>query len=211
MLRDIVSMVQAVLDDAEEQYYQSHEIQVWLNKMKDALYDAHDVLEEFNIEAMGRKLRGYNEMMKEVRTFFSDSNQLAFKLKMSYKVRAVRERIEAINAGRRFHLNERPVDLQAEREQRKRGETHSFIREEDIRGRDGDKKTIVEFLLDLNMNENVSILLIVGIGGLGKTTLAQFVFNDEAVSKQFNLKMWVCVSDDFDVTKIMKKMLASAK
>ncbi|KAK3440927.1 hypothetical protein EUGRSUZ_B01184 [Eucalyptus grandis] len=211
MLRDIVSTVQAVLDDAEEQYYQSHEIQVWLNKMKDALYDAQDVLEEFNIEAMGRELKGHNEMMKEVRTFFSTSNQLAFKLKMSYKIRAVRERIEAINAGRRFHLNERPVDLQVEREQRKRGETHSFIREENIRGRDGDKKTIMEFLLDSNMNENVSILPIVGIGGLGKTTLAQFVFNDEAVSEQFNLKMWVCVSNDFDMKKIVKMMLASAK
>ncbi|XP_039171537.1 putative disease resistance protein RGA4 [Eucalyptus grandis] len=208
MLRDIVSTVQAVLDNAEEQYYQSHEIQVWLGKMKDALYDALDVLEEFNIEAMRRELRGHNEMMKEVRTFFSNSNQLAFKLKMSYKVRAVRERIEAINAGKRFHLNERPMDLQVEREQRKRGETHSFIREEDIRGRDGDKKTIMEFLLNSKMNENVSILPIVGIGGLGKTTLAQFVFNDEVVSKQFNLKMWVCVSNDFDMKKIVKNIIA---
>ncbi|KAL3749278.1 hypothetical protein ACJRO7_010391 [Eucalyptus globulus] len=200
MLRDIVSTVQAALDDAEEQSYQSREIQVWLNKMKDALYDAQDVLEEFNVEAMGRELRGHNVMMKEVTTFFSNSNQLAFKLKM-----------KAINASRRFHLNERPVDLQVEREQRKRGEMHSFIREEGIRGRDGDKKTIMEFLLDSNMNENVSILPIVGIGGLGKTALAQFVFNDEAVNKQFNLKIWVCVSNDFDMKKIVKEMLTSAK
>ncbi|KAF8026209.1 hypothetical protein BT93_F2881 [Corymbia citriodora subsp. variegata] len=211
VLGDIVSTIRAVLSDAEEQYYHSHQIQVWLEKLKDALYDAQDVLEEFNTEAMRRELRGFNEMIKEVRTFFSNSNQLAFKLKMSSKVKEVRERIEAINSTRRIHLEERPVDSRVKREWRKREETHSFVCKGDIRGRDDDKKTIMEFLLDSNVNENVSILPIVGIGGLGKTTLAQFVFNDETVNKQFNLKMWVCVSNDFDMKKILKNIITCAK
>ncbi|XP_056161666.1 putative disease resistance protein RGA1 [Syzygium oleosum] len=210
VLGDTVSTLRAVLDDAEKQSHQSGQIQVWLEKLKEAFYDAQDVLEEFNIEATRRELRGHNTMIKEVKAFFSSSNQLAFKLKMSYKIRAARERIEAINAGRRFHLAEHPVDLQVEREWRKREETQSFIREGDIRGRDDDKKTIIEFLLDSNVNENVSILPIVGIGGLGKTVLAQFVFNDEMVTRQFNLKIWVCVSNDFDMKKIVKNIIACA-
>ncbi|KAF8038126.1 hypothetical protein BT93_B0859 [Corymbia citriodora subsp. variegata] len=69
----------------------------------------------------------------------------------------------------------------------------------------------MEFLLDSNMKENVSILPIVGIGGLGKTALAQCVFNDEMVSKNFDLKMWVCVSDDFDMKKIVINIIDCAK
>ncbi|KAF8038062.1 hypothetical protein BT93_B0806 [Corymbia citriodora subsp. variegata] len=69
----------------------------------------------------------------------------------------------------------------------------------------------MEFLLDSNMKENVSILPIVGIGGMGKTTLAQCVFNDEMVSKNFDLKMWVCVSDDFDMKKIVTNIIDCAK
>ncbi|XP_030475865.2 disease resistance protein RGA2-like [Syzygium oleosum] len=206
-LRNTVSTLQAVLDDAEEQYYENRQIQVWLERLKDAFYEAQDVLEEFNIEATRRELRGHDEMIAEVRTFFSSSNQLAFKLKMIYKVRAVRVKIEAIKADKRIHLNERPMDSQVKQEWRKREETHSFIPKGDVIGRDDDKKMVMKFLLDSNMKENVSILPIVGIGGLGKTTLAQYVYDDS----KFDLKMWVCVSTDFDVQKIVKKMLACAK
>ncbi|XP_048135905.1 putative disease resistance protein RGA4 [Rhodamnia argentea] len=210
-LKDTVSTLRNVLEDAERQSYQNHQIQGWLDNMKDALYDAEDVLEEFNIEAKRRELRGHKEMMKEVRTFFSSSNQLAFKLKMSSEIKAVRERIESINAGRQFHLDEHVVDSRVEREWRKREETHSFVREVDIKGRDDDKGRVREFLLDLDVKENVSILPIVGIGGLGKTTLAQCVYNDEMVSKHFHLKMWVCVSNDFDMKKLVTNIVASAK
>ncbi|KAK2640621.1 hypothetical protein Ddye_028416 [Dipteronia dyeriana] len=44
--------------------------------------------------------------------------------------------------------------------------------------------------------------------GHGKTTLAQKVFNDEAV-KDFNPKAWTCVSEDFDVLRISKAILES--
>ncbi|KAK3440857.1 hypothetical protein EUGRSUZ_B01120 [Eucalyptus grandis] len=119
--------------------------------------------------------------------------------------------MEAINAARRFHLDECPVDLRVEREWWKREETHSFIREGDITGRDDDKKMVMKFLLDSDVKEHVAILPIVGIGGLGKTALAQWVYNDERVSKHFDLKMWVCVSSDFDMKKVVKKIIACAK
>ncbi|KAK3440915.1 hypothetical protein EUGRSUZ_B01164 [Eucalyptus grandis] len=211
MLKDTVSTLRAVLDHAEEQYYQSLQIRVWVEKLKDAFYDVQDVLEELSIEVMQRELRGHNEMINKIRTFFSGSNQLAFKWRMCSKVRAVRERIETIKADKGFHLDERLVDLRSERERRKRAETHSFIRKGDIAGRDYDKKVVMEFLLDTDMKEHVSILPIVGIGGLGKTALAQFVFNDEIIYKHFDLKMWVCVSDDFDLKKIVKNIIACAK
>ena len=49
-----------------------------------------------------------------------------------------------------------------------------------------------------------------GIGGLGKTTLAQNVYSDEKVKTYFELKMWVCVSDIFELKIIVEKIIASA-
>lgn len=51
---------------------------------------------------------------------------------------------------------------------------------------------------------DVSILLVVGLGGVGKTTFAQLVYNDDKVLKHFELQMWVCVAEDFDEKVISK-------
>uniref|UniRef100_A0A803NX27 NB-ARC domain-containing protein n=1 Tax=Cannabis sativa TaxID=3483 RepID=A0A803NX27_CANSA len=44
---------------------------------------------------------------------------------------------------------------------------------------------------------------------LGRTTLAQCVFDDERVKEHFKLKMWVCVSEDFDVRRLIKAIIES--
>ncbi|XP_020698138.2 putative disease resistance protein RGA3 [Dendrobium catenatum] len=57
---------------------------------------------------------------------------------------------------------------------------------------------------------NISLLSIVGDGGMGKTTLLQHVYNDE-ITKEFDRKMWVCVSNNFDVKKVIADILQSLK
>jgi hypothetical protein len=208
-LKNTFSTIQAVLQDAEEKQDTNNQVRDWLMKLKDVAYDADDVLSDFSTEDLRRSVMDGGKMAKKVRTFFSSSNQLAFRLKMAHKIKAIREKLDAIaNDKTKLQLVERP--LQTRVVTRERDQTHSFIREEEVIGRENEKKTIIDMLLNTDEEENVSFISIVGIGGLGKTTLAQYVFNDEKVKTYFDLKMWVCVSDVFDVKAIAEKIIRCA-
>ncbi|KAF2926218.1 hypothetical protein DAI22_06g109400 [Oryza sativa Japonica Group] len=57
---------------------------------------------------------------------------------------------------------------------------------------------------------NVSVLPIFSIGGVGKSTLAQFIYNDPRVQAHFGKRrVWVCVSDLFDKRRITKEIIES--
>ncbi|XP_026398651.1 putative disease resistance protein RGA3 [Papaver somniferum] len=57
--------------------------------------------------------------------------------------------------------------------------------------------------------ENVSVIPVLGMRGVGKTALAQLVYQDDSIKRHFEPRAWVCVSDDFDVFKIVKEIIES--
>ena len=94
---------------------------------------------------------------------------------------------------------------------RERENTYSFVHAFDGIGRDDDKDEIIRLLMQSSDDDQeiVSVLPIVGIGGLGKTTLTKFVYNNERVVKHFDKRMWVCVSNEFDVKRLIKEIFTS--
>jgi Leucine-rich repeat (LRR) protein len=205
-LKNTVSKIKDLLLDAgEKQAAGNPVVTLWLRCMENTMYDADDLLDAISTDALRREIITLDKKAKQVRIFFSKSNQLAFRLKMGHKIEAMRESLDAIAAdGERFQLEVVPVETRLEKRK-----THPFVRAETVIGREDDKKAVIHRLLDSNVEENVSILPIVGFGGLGKTTLAQLVYNDEQILRHFDLKMWVHVSDIFDVKNIVRRILES--
>uniref|UniRef100_A0A7N2N6Y6 Uncharacterized protein n=1 Tax=Quercus lobata TaxID=97700 RepID=A0A7N2N6Y6_QUELO len=204
-IKTTVSIIQAVLLDAEKQGSHNNKVKDWLNKLRDVLLDAYDVLDDLSTEDSRYKMMTGNKMTKEVRIFFSSSNQLTYSLKIGHRIKAIRERLDAITIDKKdFRFIQSSIEPQVMNRGR---ETYSFVLEENVVGREDDKKEIIKLLLDTNTVENVSLIPIVGSGGLGKTTLAQLIYKDENVKNNFELMLWTCVSDNFVVKRIVKQIL----
>ncbi|TYG96778.1 hypothetical protein ES288_A11G380000v1 [Gossypium darwinii] len=209
-LKHTVYQIKAALLDAEEKSMTDNLVKVWLEDLKDVLYDADDLLDDFSIEALRKDLLGGNKLTKEVRLFFSTSNQFAYSLKMGRKIKAIKARLASIQSEAntfRFIPRDRPAEISFMT--KKRQQTHSFEREDEIIGRDDDKAALLKLVLEFQSEENVYVIPIVGFGGLGKTALVQLVYNDEMVKNHFELTMFACVSDDFDVKVIVANIIKS--
>ncbi|GMI79657.1 hypothetical protein like AT3G14470 [Hibiscus trionum] len=209
-LKSTVSAIKAVLLDAEEQSVTSNLVKDCLEKLKDALYDADDVLDDIHTQVQRKHMSRGNKLTKEVRVFFSSTNQIVYGHKMGRKIKDIKARLSSIQSeANTFNFVEREHPVETPFMARRRQQTHSFVRKDEIIGREDDKAALLKLLLEFESEENVFTIPIVGFGGLGKTALAQFVYNHEMVKDHFESRMWVCVSDVFDVKIIVENIIKS--
>ncbi|CAK9145018.1 unnamed protein product [Ilex paraguariensis] len=211
-LQASLPMVQGFLEDAQNRRATEQEVEDWMLKLKDIAFESEDLLDEIAVEIILCERRG-SSISKQVRSLFlpyEPSKQL-FDLicKLQNKLK---ELDEIAKKGTKLNFREGGVVRQSESLGRKRG-TGSFVIKSEIYGREEDKKNLLELLLPTCRGKtmgNILVIPIVGIGGLGKTALARLVYNDEKVAHYFGLKIWVYVSENFDVRKIIRTVIESA-
>ncbi|QHO26152.1 Putative disease resistance RPP13-like protein [Arachis hypogaea] len=185
-LETILNVVEAVLNDAEKKQITDPAVKRWLENLQDVVYDADDLLYEFVTKAATQKDPGNflsrflnlqdREMVNRIEEIIARLQDIA-----NHKDIIGLKKIAANNLSRRIPST-------------------SLVKKYDIFvGRDKERYTIVKLLLDDANDGDLSVIPIVGMGGIGKTALAKLVYNDDRVQQKFHVKAWVCVGEEFDV------------
>ncbi|CAL9004228.1 unnamed protein product [Prunus brigantina] len=205
---DNLSAIVAVLNDAEEKQLTDPGVKFWLDNLRDLAYDVEDVLDKFATKILKRQIEGRDQAStrKKVRSSFS---RLKLNLDMNSEIKKITERLQEISERKdKFGLT--VVGRDGDKAW-SRPPTSGVLGGLTVVGRDGDKAKILDMLArDEHSNVNFHVVAVVGMAGLGKTTLAQFAFNNNSdVMKEFEPRVWVSVSDDFDVVRVTKAILES--
>ncbi|XP_027336423.1 putative disease resistance protein RGA1 isoform X2 [Abrus precatorius] len=206
-LKNTIESINGKLLDADDKQEQDDDVRVWIRRFKKVLHAADDFIDDLAIEfrrdnmgaAEGKEV---NRVLRSI----SSSNQLPLYSEMRDKIKVIRESFNDVVKEMK-DLNLISNSMLVKRSECR--ETDSFVIESDIIGRDDSKEEIISLLIQPHENQKVSVIAIVGLGGLGKTALAQLVYKELEEQNYFEMQMWVCVSDKFDVKTILKKILES--
>ncbi|KAK7383392.1 hypothetical protein VNO78_29071 [Psophocarpus tetragonolobus] len=213
-LASLLTSVMATLEDAEEKQFSDKPVKDWLQKLKDAAHELDDILEEYAYEEWRLEYEGVKCCLSELvqSSFLSSFHpmQVVFRYKFVKRMKRISERLDDIAQERKkFHLTEMVMERRSGAIEWR--QSSSFITEPKVYGREEDTNKIVDFLVsDASHSEDLVVYPVVGLGGLGKTTLAQLIYNHEKVINHFQRRIWVCVSEDFSLKRMTKAIIEAA-
>ncbi|XP_042468793.1 putative disease resistance RPP13-like protein 1 [Zingiber officinale] len=210
--------IRIYIQDAERRRHRDSVINNWVKELKDIMYDVEDILDLCMVEG-GRLLEAQPSTSSWVRSrvskllsyLMSSPNENASKFSRNIwnQIKRVNDRLDEIKEDSSVvprlleHITE---DLQ-DNPGKKSSPTSPTHVATDVVG-----TQIVDAAQNLiskieQSKKKCSVLGISGMGGIGKTTLTQKIFNDEMVKKQFPKRVWLHVSKDCSYINILKELL----
>ncbi|XP_068501504.1 putative disease resistance RPP13-like protein 1 [Phaseolus vulgaris] len=214
-LNIMLHSINALADDAELKQLTDPHVKAWLVAVKEAVFDAEDLLGEIDHKLTRCQVEAQSQPQTctyKVSNFFN-STFSSFNKKIESGMKEVLRRLEYLaNQKDALGLKKGTYSDDNDRSGSRVSQklpSSSLVVESVIYGRDADKDIIFNWLTSEIDNPNQpSILSIVGMGGLGKTTLAQHVYSDPKIEDtKFDIKAWVCVSDHFQVLTVTRTIL----
>ncbi|TKW21000.2 hypothetical protein SEVIR_4G190400v4 [Setaria viridis] len=201
-MKDELETMQAFLVAPEVTKKKDKLVKVWAKQVRDLSYDIEDCLDEFTVHVGSQRLS--RQLMK-----LKDRHRIAV------QIRNLKSRVEEVSRrNARYNL------IRMDASNNTTDETESYM--EDIRNHSAsntDEAQLVGFaatkqkLIEMiNMHGDggghARVICVVGMGGLGKTTLARKTYESkEDIAKQFSCCAWITVSRSFSKAEMLKDMI----
>lgn len=195
------------LDTAHVRLWIARPKELWIQMLKDVLVAADDLFDEVATENLMRLKRDGGTGRKVRSFFFSSTNAISYRKRIAREIKRIAKKVND-TVERMSRLKMSQFNLQYEGEWQA---TISSFEKSDLIGREAEKMELVRLLTQPHGNENISLIAIVGAGGIGKTAVAKMVYAHEVIKESFGKRMWVNAYGDVraSVKKIIDQLLTS--
>nr|XP_027084267.1 disease resistance protein RPM1-like [Coffea arabica] len=185
-------------------------LQEWIKQVRGAAYDIEDVLDEFVARFARHPATGFHG---SVRTIFNSIKTLRARHNVAEQLQSIKSRVKNISEGHRRYQSEFGVTIQAAESLaavnnstwRYSRDDALLVEEAELVGIDNPRQQLISQLLEGD-DSQLKVVSVVGMGGLGKTTLVKKVHEDLDVRRHFPVRAFVTVSQTCNFQELLKDL-----
>ncbi|KAL7249726.1 hypothetical protein ACSBR1_011832 [Camellia fascicularis] len=201
------SMSAFIIRDADRRKETDLSVKTWVRQVREISHKIEDIVDEYmHYNDTGRQTgKGFKNFVQDVvnlprnvtlPTLFEAIQEIKIKIQ-KISERSKEYCFDRINEGRSRNTS---IDWR-----HYHGESWSFVNEKEIVGMDESKEQLLEWLTEDEVRR--TIISIVRMGGLGKTTLVTKVYNDQIIKRYFDCWAWISVSQTYRVKELLRSMV----
>nr|CAD1843644.1 unnamed protein product [Ananas comosus var. bracteatus] len=187
----------------------------WLNELQSILREANDVFDDLRYEG-GKLLDNELPSASSVLSIlcclpmFSFFNLIRVRHNLANRIRALNNRIDEI-AKDQWILNVELVRSESRVTSTSYTRETCEIMEVDVVGREIEDATdeLVEMIVT-DYRPNFQLTAVTGMGGIGKTMLAQKVYNSKRIEDNFQVRIWICVTQKYSDVQLLQEITRKA-
>ncbi|KAK9265817.1 hypothetical protein L1049_021579 [Liquidambar formosana] len=204
-LKSELATMQSFLKDATEKQVGDKRIGRWISEVRDLAYDSEDVIDSFILKMGVTPKRGSLASIKKCSCIFNANPTNLHKI--GKDIEALKKRMDDIQSRRAKFGIEKIGGVEegtsnANRNLRQLRRTSSHADEEHVVGFDDESALLIDKLLKGEPQRYV--ISILGMGGLGKTTLARKLYHDSEVERKFEHRTWISVSQEYGIRELLQ-------
>ncbi|XP_059658824.1 putative disease resistance protein At1g50180 [Cornus florida] len=184
------------------------ELQVWVKQVREVAHDTEDVLDEFILRLAHHHGDGFYGFLRKISCSIKN---LKARHQTGSEIRKIKSKVEIIHQRYqgyhdRFSISEHGSSstiVNSNTWYDSRGDA-LLLEEAELVGMDGRKKELTGWLVE--DTPKLKVVSVVGMGGLGKTTLVKKVYDDMKV-KNHAWNVWITVCQSFDLRELLKNII----
>ncbi|XP_066339387.1 disease resistance protein RGA2-like [Miscanthus floridulus] len=206
------------LADADKRNISDESVKSWVRELRNAMYDATNILDLCQLKAMERgqscDMGCFNPLLFCMRNPLHAHD-------IDNRMKSLNERLDDIEKRSKtfnfinlasYEDNTKKVESSVRARRETTGEDELGVVGEKI---EEDTRNLVDLLTkkDKNVHEhrNVMVYATVGVGGIGKTTLAKKIFNHDFIKQEFQKRIWLSVNQEFSDADLLERAITEAQ